>query len=69
MLAVLLAASEEGSYALFYTAGIVLAAFAVLISVAGLLRSRFPESGARLVMALGAVLVAFTMAASVISSA
>jgi len=68
--ALLLAAvEEEGSLALFYTAGILLAVFAVAISAAGLMRSRFPEGGARAVMVVSVVLVVFTMAASVISSA
>lgn len=69
MTAVLLAAAEDTSYALFYAAGIVLAVFAVAISAAGLRRSRFPEGGARAVMVVSVVLVVFTMAASVISSA
>ncbi|MCP9488297.1 MAG: hypothetical protein MSC31_00285 [Solirubrobacteraceae bacterium MAG38_C4-C5] len=70
MIAVLLAAvEEEGAPTLFYTAGIVLAVFAVAISAAGLRRSRFPEGGARAVMVVSVVLVVFTMAASVISSA
>jgi hypothetical protein len=70
MTAVLLAAVEgEEAPILFYTAGIVLAVFAVLISAAGLMRSRFPEGGARAVMVVSVVLVVFTMAASVISSA
>ena len=70
MTALLLAAvEEEGSLALFYTAGILLAVFAVAISAAGLMRSRFPEGGARAVMVVSVVLVVFTMAASVISSA
>jgi len=68
--ALLLAAvEEEGSPALFYTAGILLAVFAVAISATGLMRSRFPEGGARAVMVVSVVLVVFTMAASVISSA
>jgi hypothetical protein len=69
MTAVLLAAAEDTSYALFYTAGIVLALFAVAISAVGLRRSRFPEGGARAVMVVSTILVVFTMAASVISSA
>lgn len=70
MTAVLLASAEggEGSPALFYTAGILLAVFAVAISAAGLMRSRFPESGARAVMVVSVALVVFTMAASVLSS-
>ncbi|MDQ3609455.1 MAG: hypothetical protein M3459_11220 [Actinomycetota bacterium] len=69
MTAVLLAAVEErGAPVLFYTAGIVLAVFAVAISATGLMRSRFPEGGARAVMVVSVVLVAFTMAASVLSS-
>ncbi|MDQ3607344.1 MAG: hypothetical protein M3459_00350 [Actinomycetota bacterium] len=70
MNAVLLAAAEEGGApVLFYAAGILLALFAVAISAAGLRRSRFPEGGARAVMVVSVVLVVFTMAASVISSA
>ena len=70
MFAVLLASAEaEGSPAIFYTAGILLAGFAVAISAAGLMRSRFPESGARAVMVVSVVLVASTMAASVLSNA
>lgn len=71
MIAVLLASAEaeaEGTPVLFYTAGILLAVFAVAISAAGLMRSRFPEGGARAVMVVSAVLVACTMAASVLSS-
>ena len=72
MIAVLLASAEgaegEGSPILFYAAGLILAGFAVAISAAGLMRSRFPEGGARAVMVLSVVLVAFTMAASLLSS-
>jgi hypothetical protein len=74
MIAVLLASAEaasaeaEGSPVLFYTAGLVLAGFAVAISAAGLMRSRFPEGGARAVMVASVALVTFTMAASVLSS-
>jgi len=69
MTAFLLAAvEEEGTPALFYAAGILLAVFAVAISAAGLRRSGFPEGGARAVMVVSVVLVVFTMAASVISS-
>ena len=69
MTAVLLASAEaEGSSALFYTAGILLAVFAVAISAGGLTRARFPEGAARAVMVVSVVLVGFTMAASILSS-
>ena len=69
MIAVLLASAEgEGTPALFYTAGLVLAGFAVATSAAGLMRSPFPEGGARAVMVVSVVLVVFAMSASVLSS-
>jgi hypothetical protein len=66
------AAVEEGvepSKTLFYVAGGVLVAFAILVSALGITRSEFPgsKSAARGVMALGALLVAFAMAAAVIT--
>ncbi len=61
---------EETSQTLFYAAGGILAAFAVVISIIGIRgHERFPATrgAARGVMALAAVLVAFTMAAAVIT--
>jgi hypothetical protein len=62
--------AEETSKAAFYIAGGVLAAFAVLVSILGITRiGSFPASQgqARGVMALGALLVAATMAAAVLT--
>ena len=61
---------EETSKTLFYVAGGILAAFAVVISVIGIRgHETFPPSkgAARAVMALAAVLVAFTMFSAVIT--
>jgi uncharacterized membrane-anchored protein YitT (DUF2179 family) len=61
---------EETSKTLFYVAGAILAAFAVVISVIGIRgHETFPPSkgAARAVMALAAVLVAFTMFSAVIT--
>jgi drug/metabolite transporter (DMT)-like permease len=61
---------EETSKTLFYVAGGVLAAFAVVISAIGIRgHETFPPSkgAARAVMALAAVLVAFTMFSAVIT--
>ncbi len=67
-----LAAEEaaESSKAPFYIAGLVLAGWAVLLSVGGLRSPNLPEteSAARLVMTISVVLVAATMAMAVISS-
>ena len=64
------AGHEETSKTLFYVAGAMLAAFALLVSAMGISRrDSFPPStgAARAVMGLAAVLVVFTMAASVIT--
>ena len=66
------AATEEGaesSKTLFYVAGGALVLFAILVSALGVARSEFPSSkgAARGVMAVGALLVAFVMAAAVIT--
>ncbi len=61
---------EESSKAAFYIAGIVLAAFAVVVSAIGIRgHETFPPSrgAARAVMGLAAVLVAVTMAAAVLT--
>jgi hypothetical protein len=61
---------EETSKTLFYVAGAILALFAVAISAIGIARHEtFPPSKAvaRGVMALAAVLVAFTMASAIIT--
>ncbi len=63
--------AEESSQTLFYVAGGILVAFAVVVSVLGITRKEtFPgsEGAARGVMTLAAVLVLATMAAAVISS-
>jgi hypothetical protein len=62
---------EEPSKTLFYVAGAILAAFAVVISAIGIRgHETFPPSkgAARAVMAIAAVLVAFTMFSAVITS-
>ncbi len=62
---------EEPSKTLFYVAGALLAAFAVVISVIGIRgHETFPGSKAasRGVMALAAVLVLFTPAAAIVIS-
>jgi len=60
----LLAATEEGhrSETPFFVVGILLAVFAVVISVVGFTRPNFPgsEAAARGVIALGALLVVLT---------
>jgi len=61
---------EESSKTLFYVAGAILAAFAVIIAAIGIRgHETFPPSkrAARAVMALAAVLVAFTMFSAVIT--
>ena len=66
----LLAAVEEHSRTPFFIVGGALAAFAVLVSVLGFIRPDFPGGAVagRGVMALGAVLVAGTMAMAVFVS-
>jgi hypothetical protein len=62
---------EEPSKTLFYIAGGLLAAFAVVISAIGITRHEtFPPSrgAARGVMALAIALVAFAMASAVITA-
>jgi hypothetical protein len=62
---------EESSKTLFYVAGAILAAFAVVISAIGIRgHETFPPSkgAARAVMGLAALLVAFTMASAIITS-
>lgn len=58
------------SKTLFYVAGGLLAVWAVVVSAIGISRPDFPgsEGRARGVMGLSAILVAFTMAAAVITS-
>jgi hypothetical protein len=61
---------EETSKTLFYVAGAILAAFAVIISIIGIRgHETFPASkgAARGIMALAAILVAFTMASAIIT--
>jgi hypothetical protein len=61
---------EETSKALFYIAGLALTAFALIIAAIGIRgHERFPGSrgAARGVMGLCALLVAFTMAAAIIT--
>jgi hypothetical protein len=60
---------EETSKTPFYIAGGVLVAFAIVVSALGITRRDFPGSkgAARGVMALAALLVAFAMAAAVIT--
>ena len=72
MLTVIAAAAEheESSKTLFYVAGAILAAFAVVISVIGIRgHETFPPSkgAARGVMALAALLVVITMASAIIT--
>ena len=62
---------EESSQTLFYIAGSLLAAFAVVISAIGITRHEtFPPSrgAARAVMGLAVVLVAFATASAVITA-
>ena len=71
--ATLLAAATEAenhghSETLFIVAGIVLAAFAVIVSVIGLKKPDLPESATRAITGLGLVLGVLTMAAMVVIS-
>ncbi len=66
------AATEEGeetSKTLFYLAGGILVAFAIIVSIIGITQAEFPRTKgvARGVMGLAALLVAFAMAAAVIT--
>jgi hypothetical protein len=73
VLALLMTAAERGEEASktpFYVAGLLLTAFAVVVSAIGIrAHGRWPSStgAARGVMALGAVLVAATLATAVIT--
>jgi hypothetical protein len=60
---------EEGSKALFYVLGGLLAAYAVALAALGITRPEFPatKDAARGVMAVSAALVALTMASAVIT--
>jgi hypothetical protein len=61
---------EESSKTLFYIAGILLAAFAVIVSAVGIARHEtFPpgRAAARGVMALAVVLVLFAVSSAVIT--
>ncbi len=69
----LLAAASEAenhghSETLFIVMGIVLAAFAVVVSVLGLRSPNLPESATRAITGLGLVLGVLTMAAMVVIS-
>ena len=71
--ATLLAAASEGenhghSETLFIVMGIVLAAFAVIVSVIGIRKPDLPESATRAITGLGLVLGVLTMAAMVVIS-
>ena len=71
--ATLLAAATEGenhghSETLFIVMGIVLAAFAVIVSVAGIKKPDLSDSVTRGITALGIVLVVLTAAAMVVIS-
>ena len=71
--ATLLAAATEAenhghSETLFIVMGIVLALFAVAVSVLGIRKPDLPESATRAITGLGAVLVVLTMAAMVVIS-
>jgi hypothetical protein len=64
-------AGAEPDKTLFYVAGVLLVVFALALSAAGISRhDRFPPSkgAARGVMGLAVLLVAFTMAAAVITA-
>ena len=62
-------AAEETSKTLFYVAGAILVAFAVVVAAVGITNPSFPgsEGAKRGVIALGVALVAFTMASAVIT--
>jgi hypothetical protein len=70
LLAAAEAGEEEGSKTLFYVMGILLTAFAVIVSAIGIRsHASFPPSqgAARGVMALAVILVGLTMAAAVVT--
>jgi hypothetical protein len=62
--------ADEGSKTAFYIAGGALAAWAVLVSLAGIARPEFPGNAvaARLTMTVSAVLVAAAIATAIITS-
>ena len=71
--ATLLAAATEAenhgqSETLFIVMGLVLAAFAVIVSVIGIKKPDLPESATRGITGLGIVLVVLTAAAMVVIS-
>jgi hypothetical protein len=70
LLAVAAETEDEPSKTAFYVCGGLLAAWAVLLAVAGMTRATFPrtDGAARGVMALSAVLVAAAMATAVITA-
>ena len=59
---------EEVSETPFFVAGAILAAFAVLVSVAGIRNPRLPDGTVRLITMVGIVLVVAAMAAMVVIS-
>ncbi len=71
--ATLLAAASEAenhghSETAFVVMGLILAVFAVIVSVVGLRSPNLPEKVTRAITGLGAVLVVLTMAAMVVIS-
>jgi hypothetical protein len=71
--AIWLFAAEEASHpskAPFYVAGLLLASWAVVLSVGGLRSPNLPETegAARLIMTISVVLVAAAMASAVLTS-
>jgi hypothetical protein len=70
LLATVAEEGEETSKTLFYVAGSILTAFAVIVSVIGIrAHDRFPptRTAANAVMGICALLVIFTMASAVIT--
>jgi hypothetical protein len=63
-------AAEETSKAPFYIVGLVLAAWAVIVGIAGIMRPNLPRTAgpARLMMLVTAVLVAGTMSTAIITA-
>ena len=64
------AGEEEPSKTPFYVVGALLVAFAVIVSAVGITRGGFPatKGAQRAVIALGALLVAATMATAVVTA-
>jgi hypothetical protein len=64
-------AADHGSKTAFYIGGSVLAAWAVLVSVIGIMRPSFPGTAAvsRVTMLIGAVFVAGAMVTAIMTSA